>query len=471
VALWSNGRRINRRAVLRGGAGIVVALPFLDSLAGPSASAQLRENGPQRFFAFTHVQGWALGDSMPDAGFNLPPVMSDLDPVKEKCLFLSGIDNRVTPGGHNPTQRSQFSAMPSYGENEYFDNIFSSGPSVDEVVANRIANGGPKRRLDLCNRAGSPEGLGAVDSPFFWHGDADAVTHLADPQEVFMRVFGSTPPGEDPPPEVDLLLVRRRSVLDTVLGHFNSLRARVSVEDRRRLDQHADKIREIEQVLTGMPMIREDIASCMDRPAVPDTERYRELVPEISNVLVDLAVLASACGTHDVVTMVVFEGQYQWLGNALLDEEIAASEGRYHLLFHKFSDAGDNGRPREATNVVNRWNMSLFARYLRGLDAIEEADGTTALDHTLGLFVPEFGHGGGHASGNLPAVLAGNMAGVEMGRYLQYVSDLETPWGGASGAQTTNQLHVSILNAFGDDTDSFGDYSEGSIPRGGLSGL
>jgi hypothetical protein len=173
----------------------------------------------------------------------------------------------------------------------------------------------------------------------------------------------------------------------------------------------------------------------------------------------------------DVVTTLFWEGQYAWLNSALVNEEIAAAEGRYHLLFHKFGDGRDFGRPREAVNVVNRWYASLFTRYLQGLDAITESDGSTALDHTLAVWVPEFGNGAGHAPGNLPAVVAGNFAGVPMGRFIGFADDLDSSYGGDPRSQATHQLLVSILNAFGDTTDGFGDYSLANVPRGGLVGL
>ena len=239
--------------------------------------------------------------------------------------------------------------MPSYGSNMYFDNIFSSGPSVDQVIADRIAMGGPPRRLDLADLQGSRDRLDPIDSPFFWHGDADAVTHTTDPHAAFAQVFGST--GPDPDPEIGRLLLRRQSVLDSVLDQFTSLSARVSADDRRRLDQHAEKVRQLERSLGDMPTIR-TLASCMDRPALPDVSDPRAVVPEISEALIDIAVLASACGLADVTTMVLFEGRYDWLNDPLVDAEIAASDNRYHLLFHKFS--GRRRQRRAATGDERR---------------------------------------------------------------------------------------------------------------------
>ncbi len=456
---------MNRRMVLKGGAGIAVALPFLTSAQSRTAHAQLRDGGPRRLFVMSHGQGWVMGDSMPDASFQLPEVLRDLEPIKSKLLVLSGIDNRVGGGGHNPTQRSQFSAMPAYGANKYFENIFSSGPSIDQVVAKRIAAGGSLKTLNLASQQGRRDRLDPVDSPFFWHDDADAVTHMTDPRVAFTKVFGDDEGGVDPQPAIDRLQVRRRSVLDTVLGQFKALNARVSVEDRRRLEQHADKIRQLEKSMAETPGIR-DLSNCRDRPQIADVSDPKAVV-EVVNALVDIAVLGTACGVADVATMVLFEGSYDWLQNSLVDQEIASSEHRYHILFHKFSDSRDNGRPRQATNIVNKWHVSRFARFVAGLDAIDEGDGTTALDHTLAVMIPEFGNGRGHGSGNLPCLLAGNFGDVPMGRYLAFTDDLE----GGRGTQTTNQLHVSILNAFGDPTDRFGDYSDDGIPRGPLTGL
>ena len=87
-------------------------------------------------------------------------------------------------------------------------------------------------------------------------------------------------------------------------------------------------------------------------------------------------------------------------------------------------------------------------------------------NHTLAVMIPEFGHGGGHSSRNLAVFAAGNFGDVPMGRYVQFSEDLETVYNPSGEAH--NKLHVSILNAFGDSTGRFGDYSDARVTQGPL---
>src|SRR5258708_30375015 len=64
----------------------------------------------------------------------------------------------------------------------------------------------------------------------------------------------------------DAWRMRRKSVLDRVMGRFTTLRARVGTDDKLRLDAHLSSIREVEnQVLATQPQT----AGCMvpARPA------------------------------------------------------------------------------------------------------------------------------------------------------------------------------------------------------------
>jgi hypothetical protein len=103
---------------------------------------------------------------------------------------------------------------------------------------------------------------------------------------------------------------------------------------------------------------------------------------------------------------------------------------------------------------AERWFAEQFAYLLGKLDAAPDPDGGTLLDSTLVLWCKEMGDSRDHVCTNVPMVIAG--AGFETGRYLKT--------GGASHAK----MLVSIAEALGVPTASFGDASHGSGPLAGL---
>src|SRR5688572_6663486 len=77
-------------------------------------------------------------------------------------------------------------------------------------------------------------------------GPGDPRTPLDEPNQVFARLFGDTLATQA---EIELLHRQRRSVLDAVLGEFNSINAQLGYDDRQKLERHATAIRDLEHQL------------------------------------------------------------------------------------------------------------------------------------------------------------------------------------------------------------------------------
>src|SRR4029079_3825848 len=74
-----------------------------------------------------------------------------------------------------------------------------------------------------------------------------------EPSEIWNALFGSLSPMTA---TMDKSLLRRKSILDFVDKRYTALAARMGTGDRVKLEDHLDKIREIENGLTetGMPV-------------------------------------------------------------------------------------------------------------------------------------------------------------------------------------------------------------------------
>lgn len=470
-----------RRRFLVGAAGGLLALPFLESLARPTPAKAWTPNpgGPRRLLIFFNGHGIIMEDFVPRAGFAQGPI---LQPVADaglasKMLVVTGVNSKVQSG--HPGAPSLLTCAPTRA-NQY-GITHATTASVDYLIARHMQDGGVPRRLDVGvdNASLDLRARSLSDEPtqVFWSGDNEHISAIIHPHVALERAFpaGSTPtPTEptptEPVPSVDPRAIRRRSALDGALAQFESLRGRVSASDRVRLERHAEHLRAIEVAVGGTvtpgPTPGPGTSASCGAPGIDPSAATHARAAEL---LVDTLALGMACNVADVGTFKAFDLEEGAWGH-VSHPDLAATFGgeNYHNAWHKASDQR-LGFARRAFSAINTWHGSLFARLLSRLDEIDEGDGT-ALDHSLVMWISDFGHGGGHATDNLPVVIAGNAGGARLGRHVNFASDPTSPYGSASQPGNHN-LCVSLLQAFGVADDRFGDYGavEQSVTPGPLS--
>lgn len=460
-------RRTGRRTFLAGTAGGLVALPVLESLGFPKqAHGWAPAPGmPQRLIVMHHGHGTIVEELVPTAGYTPGKILQPVADVGllEKTLVVTGVDGKVS-NGHG-SEATVLTCTPKF--DDQFGGAHSTSASVDHVIAKHMQDGGLARRLDLSIHDESTDPSSTRTSRFrgnvFWTGHDEWVESIVNPSVTFDTVFpggtGAPPPEE---PAVDFAARRRGSVLDAVLGDFNSLMGRVSSGDRDRLDRHAERLREIEQSLqrTGSSPMLPRSASC-DSPSFPSRTGLTHA--QAADLQVDLLAHAIACNQFDVGTFRIFGLSEQSLSHVNHPELARTFAGEnYHGAWHSASDQG-LAHSRRAFAAVDAWYGSLFARLLAALDGYDEGNGT-ALDNTCVLWLSEFGHGGGHQVGSMHVVFAGNVGGAAMGRHVDFHNrDYLEPWRDENNPGNHN-LAVTLLQAFGVSGDRFGNYDNVAHP-------
>jgi hypothetical protein len=126
--------------------------------------------------------------------------------------------------------------------------------------------------------------------------------------------------------------------------------------------------------------------------------------------------------------------------------EIGVPEA-HHPLTH------NNGDPEKIAKVakINQFHVSLFAEFLKKLEATPEGNGTL-LDHVLYLYGSGMGNPNVHDHVNLPIIVAGGAAGkMRGGRHIRFRE-----------ATPLANLHLTLLDKVGVRLDSFAD-SDGKI--------
>lgn len=445
---------------------------FLPSLGWRKGAKAQSTTAPRRLVIFVSAHGvvpetWRMRRDHTDFGDweyafddNDPSSFSEtLQPLhahRQKLLVIEGLSQMSTladysTNNHNAAAQHLLTCAMMQDDNN------AGGPSVDQIIANEVAVPGRIPSLELSSLAGLFVG-GFVN---FAAGQRAPTSD--NPQAVFDRLFppGSTPTnGEDPPEptERDLIRGARGSVLDLVGDEYEAIAPRLGAEDRMRLDQHRQLVRDLEQRVGTFAQL-----SCNMPPERSNvTSNNRQL--EITRAMIPLASAALACDLTRVVTIQV--GQ-------LDNDEFGAPAGDVHQDF-AHQTASSPVAAQQMTNY-NRVHADLFGQLMSSLDQYSEGDGTV-LDNTTCLWISELATGP-HELWQIPIVMGGSMGGAfKMGRYLSYaqkhMNPIENPdWEPQANflqvGPATNHLFVSLMQAMGLDRNSIGVESVTTRPKDG----
>ena len=442
--------------------GWALALPFLEYFSPARALAQ-DAGGPKRILVFIHQQGTVLNQWVPSGSefsFTLPTILAPLDPWKDRCTFIAGLDNpyyyqNAGGDGHtgaaNPLLTCELDADP------YADRPFAGGPSLEQILSERIGGGTPYSRIDLATGTGWDD---THTSGIIMAGSNDPIAARTNPEQVFNSLFA----GLDDNSAADALRERRVGVLDAVLENFNQLRARVGADDRDRLDAHAEKIIELEQRIADTGPI-ECSPPDLSLPSGYD-HNNEEYEPDTSATMIDLLTMALACdmtkvGTFQFARSHGPEFPFLWdeYGGPLVDYSVWDN---WHHMIH-------DGRDEPALVAGFTWYTTQFALLLERMAAMTDIDGDNLLDTTMVLWISDFGNGAGHNTIKLPVVMAGNTGGGQMGRFLDFMNGgPDDNW--SASDYSTNMLYTAILQAFGGSDTTFG-HQASYVPQGVLPGL
>jgi hypothetical protein len=488
-------RKPTRRGFLKGLGGLAIALPWL-AQHEKRANAAIPKEGPRRIVVMTYMMGCPTGDAGQwrpvDVGssFTLPFVTAPLEAMKSRCLFISDIDHSMLevggPGfvfGHPAKAEAALTgtftsgAFPTTSSNhisELLPVVSSAGGANAESIEHRIGRalraGEPFPSIDLAvdgdigfyHRA-----PGIVASRFSFEGRDTPVSLDGNPLTAFNRYFAQVVAPDDTEGLKALRALRERnkSVLDAVRDSFADLERNLGTDDRRRLEEHAARIRKIELDATA--------GSCLRPTGIDHADGLN--MEQIASMQIRQLAQAMACNLAPVGRIEFCNQDNPRFGVAELDQvlDAAAPDYGWHAMIHGDPLPGTPGdaylRPGRIGSVDTydvrllmgyRFFVQQFANLLAELDKFPEGDGTTVLDNTLCIFASDLGDGGGHHHGKKGYILAGNLGGGRTNYHFRAgtSSSLYTP-----STYDVNQLLNSII-------DMAGITENGSPARFGLGG-
>lgn len=433
---------MNRRKFL-GGAGAMIALPFLASLKSRVARGA-DPMVPRRFVGFYLPCGIVMPNWTPAAeGANwTSPILAPLQPYRSKVLVLTGVDNkpgRSDGGGDHAAGTGAFLTATHVKKTANAD--IANAVSLDQLLAKKLSEGLPLPSLELGTDGGSA--VGDCDTGYScayarsiaWAGPQSPLPKQTNPTAVFDRLFA----GYDPDASAAQVMRRqvyRTSVLDGALDEATTLRGKLGRTDQAKLDEYLNGVRELETRIARPTKV------CKPGVRPPAGLSFAQR----SRAMIDLMAIAFECDLTRVITFMLGNA-----GSSEVHSQIGIAEG-HHELSHHMGNATNLGKLTQ----INTWEIGEVAYLLGKLAAIDDGNGATALDNSIVFCSSEIEDGDAHRHTNMPIIVAGGGGGsISTGVHRRY-----------AGGPPVGDLFIALAGGLGLDLPRFGD--DGTKPLAGI---
>lgn len=446
-----------RRNFLRG-AGVALALPWLESLAPAESASSVT---PKRFLSVYHPDGiglplksdpaWKDWSWFPRGGekdFELTKVLDVLEPLRGEITIYSGLSHPPARKVHGHSNADQYlTGADIGGEGPYKNSI-----SVDQVIAEHAGEFTRHASLVMSTNGGIGGPRGAQTQSY--NREGRPIPAMNKPKQIFETLFVTS--GKD----AHARLVRSKSALDLLIANTRSLEKSLSKQDQQTLKQYLDAVRDTEVKLAkAQKWIDTPI------PAVDTSKLHLEATPEEARLyfqtMYELIYLAFLSDSTRVATFQLGrengEGPHDLLSKAV---GLNGAHGLTHAV--KQPEGWKN------LGTYNRYQAEEFGRFVQRLKETPEPSGNgNMLDNTFAM------HGSAsssfHLSRNYPIISAGGKnLGFTNGRYLkcgkgnednQAGAGIDTDAGWQGEVRVEEEplalLFIPLLQRFGVETDSF----------------
>jgi hypothetical protein len=403
---------------------VAIALPFLEGLPERSAWAQ---SAPP-VFSFYIVAACGVVDksffpattgalTTASLGGASDRATSVLAPHAANLLFIRGINfPQATPTscGHAQGLCQALTARVPGGSGQ---TSTSTGPSADVVLAAAV-NAAAGEPLTLY--AGNRRNGYIAERISFKGGGAGQVRSADDnPYTLYAKLVGLVGAGGTPAPMANELVSSRKSVNDLVRAELNSLMVTpaLSMDDKRRLEQHFTAIRDMEVTMGGMATAACSTAGVsttkLEAMKTGFAFSTNGMIEDVAKLHMELVAMAFACNFNRVATMQWGDGtdgtKYNVPSNASLG-------WNFHHLSHRVqsdSTSGMNANAEKAHAEIDRLRMETF-KY--GLDQFAARG---LFDKSIILWTNHVADGPSHSMRNVPHIIAGNGGGyLKQGQYV-----------------------------------------------------
>lgn len=448
------GKHLPRRAFLRG-AGVTLALPWLESMIPALARAEAIPDSKTRFVALFSPHGWAPTywadnrkaglegvkiEKPEERNVGLGFIHQPLAPWRENVTIVAGLDatSSMPPpgltGGDHDRAAAVFSGLPPKKTTGV---DIQCGTSIDQIIAQTYGQETllPSMQLAIEDPAANTGVCGygyscAYSNSISWASPSKPLPHEINPMAVFRRMYGDGSSLEERRARRDA----DSSILDKVTRKLARFEQNLPANDRHRLDDYLDSVRELERRL----QIAERVSA--ESPSLQVPFGAPQSFDEHIKLLFDLQALA-------------FQGDITRVTSLMIARDISLRsypESGVKTANHAASHHGENPQRLEEYARINQYHCKCIAYLLKKLQEIPEGEGTL-LDHSLIMWGSNMGNSNQHNHTDVGYLLAGGASGRHKARL------------NVTANGPTANILLTSLHIMGIEKDSIGD-STGPVP-------
>jgi len=412
---------VDRRTWLKG-AGVSLALPFMDSLGWATGGKGTK---PPVRLAFMYMPHGVIMDQFwpksQEAFLNSPaPIIKSLQPVMDQCLMMKGISGvPITPFKGAPHALELSTWLTARLPDADTRSRINIAISADQIMANYVGAHTSLPSLELATMPQTwkenQEGLHeAYYSYCSYRSPTQPVPAEIDPRNVLNRLFGKRGKagGATKTNPLD------RQMLDRVLRGARDLRRTLAKTDQQKLDEYLDSVRAVERRIAAIESRQQEAA--LEKAGVRSSKRHATdsapievKIPEgdkrseYMQVMCDLTVLAFQTDTTRVSTYIGSRP------NGASYPELGFPDSH-----HSQTHYGKDKEKIRKVAAINEFNVAQFAYMVKKMHDLKEGEGTL-LDNCIMMWGSGLEDGNRHMRENLPFILAGKGGGaLKTGRFL-----------------------------------------------------
>ena len=394
-------KHLSRRTFLQG-AGVTMALPFLESMVPAQTPLARTAALPAQRFGFIYVpHGSIMKEWTPaqeGAGFEFSPILKPLEKFRDQVNVITGL---VSPGepGHSVSCATFLSGtVPAKG------NVIRLNTTIDQMIAQRIGQDTTFPSMEFAtedhsSHIGSCAGdyLCSYMSTISWRTPTQPLPMELNPRIVFERMFGGDGKTRE---ERAARMQQNSSILDAVSDSVKELSRGLGARDQAKLSEYLDNVREIERRIQRGEKQRSE--SNVDAPETPIG------IPDAFDEHVKLMFELQALALQTYMTRVVSFMMAREL-STLSYPQIGVLDG-HHPVSH------NNNVPEQVAKKakIDVYHLTMFADFLQKLKSTPDGDGSL-LDHSLFLYGSGMSNGNQHIHTDLPILTVGGAAGKVKG--------------------------------------------------------
>lgn len=386
-------------------------------LALPALAREAEKLPPKRLVAIHVPLGMMPAYFFPKAGETSSPYLDLLAGHRDQFTTFAGLSHPGVDGNHHAGQ-CFLSGAPHPGQPTFRNSL-----SLDQLVAEKIGEDTRFGSLAVAVRQGEhyADSVAVSRSGVILPAEASA-------ERLYRKLFVAGTPEEK------AATMRRiaagGSVLDLLLAKAKGLERSSDAQDRARLDQYFQSIRELETRLQRNLAWENRPKPKVDYPMPKDIADANEVVAR-SRLMFDLVRLALQTDSTRVVTLT--------LSTFSVVPHVPGVKNETHGLTHHGNEPDKIAELRR----IEEAQLRVFGEMLAAFRDTRETGGNL-LDRTQVLYGSCLGNANSHSNQNLPMILAGG--GFRHGLHISFDTVNNTPLA---------NLYVSMLQGLGVEADKF----------------